>query len=109
MKLTIIFLLIILSSCSETYLIRYSVTGTATTATLTYYDNGYNIEENITIPWTKDIFIRSGELTGISVLNTSDGKIDGRVFFKGNNGWQLYKRQIDENFIMIKGVINSIL
>lgn len=103
--------MILLFSCNlhEGKYIRYSVSGSATDAKVLYLDNGINIEQVIALPWSKDIFISNNIMVGISAFNLSDGEIDGRILFMGNGDWKMYKRQIDENFIMIKGVIHSTL
>lgn len=107
-----IFCATLLMSCDsqEGKYIRYSISGTAIEAKILYIDNGINIETIETLPWSKDIFIDDGDLVGISAFNKSEGKMNVRIFFMGNDGlWKVYKTGTSETFIMLKGIINSIL
>lgn len=109
MRYIIFITVLLLSSCSESYLVKYTLQGTATTADITYYDNGVNVSESISIPWSKEIFVRDGDMIGISAHNTSYGEMDCMILFYGNGNIQLYDRQVDDLYILIKGVIHSIL
>jgi hypothetical protein len=109
MKYILLIIVLLLSSCSESYLVKYTMQGTATTADITYYDNGNNVEESVTLPWSKEIFVRDGDLVGISAHNTSAGEMDCIIFFYGHGNIQTFERQKDEIYILIKGVIHSIL
>ena len=101
--------IILLFSCeiSEGYLIEYSIKGSATDARIIYLIIGENIEEVVTLPWEKSFFISKDEIIGLSVFNLSAGEIDVRVFFTGNGDKQLYRRVISDDYVMIKGNINS--
>jgi hypothetical protein len=109
-KIILGFLLLIIFSCEldEGYIIDYSVCGSATTATITYYDNGINYTEEAVLPWSKSIIIPDGEMVGLIVRNTSDGEIDCRIFFTKYEDKETYKRAKDLFFVTIKGVIHSL-
>jgi len=110
MRFCIMLLLCILFiSCSESYLVKYSIQGTATTANVLYLYNGESVEESVILPWNKEMFIRDGEQIGLYVTNTSTGEIDCRVYFIGRGNWQTYKTEVSETSVIIKGVIHSTL
>ena len=112
MKAIFVVIIIFLSSCSisEGYLITYQVDGEATTAKVLYIDNGFNYEEEIVIPWEKNIFIPNGVQIGLYVYEIIGGEAEARVFFIHNGDLQLYGKKDSVNGqIIIKGVINSTL
>ena len=108
-KIIVLFVVFSFVGCESyfNYSLNYAVHGSATTATVTYLNNaGETVEEEITIPWDKVIFITDNNPIAIKAVNTSGGEIDVRVFFDKRGFWQTYERKISSSSVRISGVIH---
>jgi hypothetical protein len=105
----ILLLLLPIVSCSNLYLIKYQIVGTATNARIEYMNNGVSVSEEIEIPYVKEIFLDSNRQIGIHIYNIVGGVAECNVLFIHNSGWQLYGTKESDYEIIIKGRLNSLL
>ncbi len=105
-KLILLLSIVMFTSCSEVYLVRYSVSG-STDARVTYLHSSTSVSEDITGNWSKDIYIKAGQPVGISALNNESSTLDVRVMFIGSGDWCLYEKKTGSHFVNIQGVIRS--
>jgi len=97
-------LLVLLSSCSNDTLIKYSV----------YSDQGefdilysYNIKDTGDIQWSDEIASK-GEVFIYVQPKEQNQTLDVRVMYIANNGIELYKRVVSDKPILIKGKIRAL-
>jgi hypothetical protein len=102
-KIIVLFIAILFLSCNSSHLLRVSIVGTSENANVLYKVGNINTEEDKALPWSKDLFIYSGEELNLYVLNRDkNSEIDVRVFFIDNGNWRTLKREVSESHVIIQ-------
>ncbi len=110
MKKIIILLVVIvvLSSCNNFggYIVEYELTGDATDVTVEYTpEEGIYATEVVTLPWSKEIYVRAGTRIRLHAMNAGTGTMYAVIYYKPDTRTMIYRSTHDSEDIRIQGII----